>query len=243
MLVRLSVRTRRAGGRDPHVDGVLRGPEHLVEIIDMARARGSGPMSASPRRRVRASIGTAGEHEASSGRQYGRCWHAAPARRAARRRRTFRLVRARAAELRGWFDRNTGWRLHVDADVARLFKLASRRRRHPSGARPAIAGAVRPPPLRAALPGAGRPGARRRADHARPARRSRCWSPPADRSSPRRASPSPSTGARSAPTSWRSSGCCWTRARWRGWPATRTRTWSQAGDVLYDVERRVLAAC
>ncbi|MGA2929846.1 MAG: TIGR02678 family protein [Solirubrobacteraceae bacterium] len=34
----------------------------------------------------------------------------------------FRFVRRHAAELRGWFDQNTGWRLHVDTEVARLFK-------------------------------------------------------------------------------------------------------------------------
>ena len=34
------------------------------------------------------------------------------------------LVRRRAAELRAWFDQNAGWRLHVDTEVARLFKLA-----------------------------------------------------------------------------------------------------------------------
>jgi uncharacterized protein (TIGR02678 family) len=37
---------------------------------------------------------------------------------------TFRLVRAHAAELRTWFDRETGWRLIVDAQAARLFKTA-----------------------------------------------------------------------------------------------------------------------
>lgn len=37
---------------------------------------------------------------------------------------TFRLVRAHAAELRAWFDRETGWRLIVDAQTARLFKTA-----------------------------------------------------------------------------------------------------------------------
>jgi uncharacterized protein (TIGR02678 family) len=36
----------------------------------------------------------------------------------------FRLVRRHATELRGWFDQNTGWRLHVDSEVARLFKVA-----------------------------------------------------------------------------------------------------------------------
>lgn len=35
----------------------------------------------------------------------------------------FRLIRRHATELRGWFDQNTGWRLHVDSEVARLFKL------------------------------------------------------------------------------------------------------------------------
>ncbi|MBW6456929.1 MAG: TIGR02678 family protein [Trueperaceae bacterium] len=34
----------------------------------------------------------------------------------------FRLVRSQLAELRGWFDANTGWRLHADADVIRLHK-------------------------------------------------------------------------------------------------------------------------
>ena len=35
----------------------------------------------------------------------------------------FRLVRRHATELRGWFDQNSSWRLHVDTEVARLFKL------------------------------------------------------------------------------------------------------------------------
>ena len=35
-----------------------------------------------------------------------------------------RLVRRHATELRAWFDQGTGWRLHVDTEVARLFKLA-----------------------------------------------------------------------------------------------------------------------
>ncbi|MEV7866569.1 TIGR02678 family protein [Streptomyces sp. NPDC088124] len=34
----------------------------------------------------------------------------------------FRLVRRHAAELREWFERNTGWALRVDADAARLRK-------------------------------------------------------------------------------------------------------------------------
>jgi uncharacterized protein (TIGR02678 family) len=34
------------------------------------------------------------------------------------------LVRRHATELRAWFDHGTGWRLHVDTEVARLFKLA-----------------------------------------------------------------------------------------------------------------------
>jgi len=36
----------------------------------------------------------------------------------------FRLVRRHAGELRSWFDTNTGWRLIVDSEVARLVKLA-----------------------------------------------------------------------------------------------------------------------
>ncbi|MGW1995030.1 TIGR02678 family protein [Embleya sp. NPDC001921] len=35
----------------------------------------------------------------------------------------FRLVQQFAAELRRWFERNTGWRLYVDAEVARLYKV------------------------------------------------------------------------------------------------------------------------
>jgi uncharacterized protein (TIGR02678 family) len=35
-----------------------------------------------------------------------------------------RLVRRHATELRAWFDQNSGWRLHVDTEVARLYKLA-----------------------------------------------------------------------------------------------------------------------
>lgn len=36
----------------------------------------------------------------------------------------FRLVRRHASELREWFDRNTGWSLQVDAEAARLRKIA-----------------------------------------------------------------------------------------------------------------------
>jgi uncharacterized protein (TIGR02678 family) len=35
---------------------------------------------------------------------------------------TFRVIRQQASTLRDWFEQNTGWRLHVDAEVARLFK-------------------------------------------------------------------------------------------------------------------------
>ncbi|GAA1440167.1 TIGR02678 family protein [Nocardiopsis tropica] len=35
----------------------------------------------------------------------------------------FRLVREHAARLRTWFDRNTGWTLHVDAETVRLRKV------------------------------------------------------------------------------------------------------------------------
>ncbi len=37
-------------------------------------------------------------------------------------RDALRLVRRHATELRTWFDQNTGWRLQVDSEVARLFK-------------------------------------------------------------------------------------------------------------------------
>ncbi|HEY3776272.1 MAG TPA: TIGR02678 family protein [Solirubrobacteraceae bacterium] len=37
----------------------------------------------------------------------------------------FRLVRRHATTLREWFEHNAGWRLHVDAEVARLYKRAS----------------------------------------------------------------------------------------------------------------------
>ena len=36
----------------------------------------------------------------------------------------FQLVRRHAARLRDWFDLNTGWRLIVDSEVARLVKMA-----------------------------------------------------------------------------------------------------------------------
>ncbi|MEU3481686.1 TIGR02678 family protein [Streptomyces sp. NPDC033754] len=38
----------------------------------------------------------------------------------------FRLVRRHTSELREWFDRNTGWSLHVDAEAARLRKVSGR---------------------------------------------------------------------------------------------------------------------
>lgn len=37
----------------------------------------------------------------------------------------FTLVRQYSRELREWFDRNTGWQLHIDAEVARLVKRAA----------------------------------------------------------------------------------------------------------------------
>jgi uncharacterized protein (TIGR02678 family) len=37
----------------------------------------------------------------------------------------FRLIRRHAGELRAWFDANAGWRLHVDSEVARLVKLTA----------------------------------------------------------------------------------------------------------------------
>ncbi|MCR3749618.1 TIGR02678 family protein [Lentzea californiensis] len=37
----------------------------------------------------------------------------------------YRLVRKHEAELRAWFDLNTGWRLVVDSEVARLVKVAA----------------------------------------------------------------------------------------------------------------------
>lgn len=39
----------------------------------------------------------------------------------------FTLVRRHASDLREWFDHNAGWRLHVDSEVARLFKCADPR--------------------------------------------------------------------------------------------------------------------
>jgi uncharacterized protein (TIGR02678 family) len=47
---------------------------------------------------------------------------------------TFRVVRQQASTLRDWFEQNTGWRLHVDAEVARLFKRAGA---PPDGTHPA----------------------------------------------------------------------------------------------------------
>jgi len=45
-----------------------------------------------------------------------------------------RLVRRHATELRGWFDQNSGWRLHIDTEVARLYKLGEP---DPAGTHPA----------------------------------------------------------------------------------------------------------
>jgi uncharacterized protein (TIGR02678 family) len=47
---------------------------------------------------------------------------------------TFRVVRQQASTLRDWFEQNTGWRLHVDAEVARLFKRVGAT---PNGTHPA----------------------------------------------------------------------------------------------------------
>jgi uncharacterized protein (TIGR02678 family) len=45
-----------------------------------------------------------------------------------------RLARRHASDLRTWFDQNTGWRLHIDTEVARLFK---RSEPDPAGTHPA----------------------------------------------------------------------------------------------------------
>jgi uncharacterized protein (TIGR02678 family) len=47
---------------------------------------------------------------------------------------TFRVVRQQASTLRDWCEQNTGWRLHVDAEVARLFKRSGAA---PDGTHPA----------------------------------------------------------------------------------------------------------
>lgn len=47
----------------------------------------------------------------------------------------FAFVRRHATELRDWFDQNTGWRLHADTEVARLFKRAEP---DPAGTHPAL---------------------------------------------------------------------------------------------------------
>lgn len=44
----------------------------------------------------------------------------------------FVFVRRHSAELREWFDRNTGWRLQVDSEVARLVKASSADPTHPA---------------------------------------------------------------------------------------------------------------
>jgi uncharacterized protein (TIGR02678 family) len=47
----------------------------------------------------------------------------------------FTLVRRHAGELRSWFDRNTGWRLLVDSEVARLVKTVATTADHTHPAR------------------------------------------------------------------------------------------------------------
>jgi uncharacterized protein (TIGR02678 family) len=47
----------------------------------------------------------------------------------------FALIRRHASELRTWFDRNTGWRLLVDTEVARLVKAAATTEDHTHPAR------------------------------------------------------------------------------------------------------------
>ncbi|GAA3676716.1 hypothetical protein GCM10022267_74510 [Lentzea roselyniae] len=48
-----------------------------------------------------------------------------PLLRASRNSDEYRLVRKHETELRAWFDLNTGWRLVVDSEVARLVKVAA----------------------------------------------------------------------------------------------------------------------
>jgi uncharacterized protein (TIGR02678 family) len=47
----------------------------------------------------------------------------------------FALIRRHASELRAWFDRNTGWRLIVDSEVARLVKTVATTADHTHPAR------------------------------------------------------------------------------------------------------------
>ena len=108
-------------------------------------------------------------------------------------------------------------------------------RRH---ARPAR---LRPPPLRAAVPGLRRARTRRPADHAAPARASGCWSSPPSRRSPRSASPSRSRRSTSGANWWRCAARCWSSACCSAWPATKRpscRPAATQADALYDVQRR-----
>ena len=154
----------------------------------------------------------------------------------------FQMVRRHAAELRDWFDSNTGWRLHVDTRgraADQVGRPACATRTHPAR-EPRSHLPLQPPPLRAAVPGADGTGARRRADHAGPTRRRD------HRRGRRRA-------ARRAGVTFELSGReergdlvavvrllleLGVLARVAGDEEAFVR---DAGDVLYDVERRVLA--
>ena len=96
--------------------GVFRGVDGFLQIIDL---------TAAARRLVRVSAAleaTLPDHD----RDLARATRALLRRPLIRHDAdpdAFQLVRRHATELRGWFDQNSGWRLHVDTEVARLFKL------------------------------------------------------------------------------------------------------------------------
>ncbi len=109
------------------LDGVLRGPEHLVEIIDLTADRAPAGAGAG-RIMVDSRLGDAlAVQRADEVRRAARALLHRPLLRAGGpHAEDFRLVRQHATELRTWFERNTGWALLVDSEVARLRRVPGR---------------------------------------------------------------------------------------------------------------------
>ena len=226
--------------------GILRGADHVIEIIDLVGDTASAdaePLDAGSRL-----VGVS--HALDTALDEARRREQQRAVRALLRRPLllegadeFRLVRRYATELREWFDANTGWRLHVDTEVARLVKRPATldNPSHPAREpRSHVAFGRRRYVLD--LPGAGGARACRRADHARPPGGGGDRWRPATSASPRR-------GSRFTLSGREERGDLVAVVRLLLEVGVLSRVAGEeeafvraAGDALYDIERRVLAA-
>ena len=226
-----SPRSRCRRWRSAPQAGAFRGPDHVLEILDLAtraEARGVNPTldatlaEAHDRDRARAARALLRRPLLRHGADPG-----------------FRLVRRHATELRsGSTTTPAGGCTSTPGRPAVQARRGTRR--DTPGARPARPARLRPPPLRAAVPGAVRTRARGRADHARPPRGTGTSSRPATsgRRGRRQLRAQRPRGAQRSRRRRAAAARIGVLGRVAGDEEAFVR---EAGDVLYDVQRRVLA--